>query len=67
MPRSLIAAWRLSRKPPVVDELASRIRLTFDRQHVPAVSSVDHLTGETPGPSWWKNYAAYLAECGEPA
>lgn len=56
--------------PSVVAELARRIELftsTIEGQQVPAVASVDHLTAEAGQAVLAENYAAYVAEFGEPA
>uniref|UniRef100_UPI003F49B423 hypothetical protein n=1 Tax=Microtetraspora malaysiensis TaxID=161358 RepID=UPI003F49B423 len=53
-----------------VIELARRIELitfTVEGRQVPAVSSVDHLTAEAGRAIIAENYAAYVAEYGEPA
>lgn len=56
--------------PSVVAELARRIELitsTVDGRQVPAVASVEHLTAEAGRAVIAENYAAYVAEYGEPA
>ncbi len=56
--------------PSVVAELAHRIgQITspVDGRQVPAVSSIDHLTPEGGQAIIAANYAAYVAEYGEPA
>jgi hypothetical protein len=68
-------SWRDGRllvesAPSVVADLARRIELitfTVDSRQVPAVSSVDHLTAEAGRIIIAENYAAYVAEYGEPA
>jgi hypothetical protein len=68
-------SWRDGRllvesAPGVVAELADRIeRITtaVDGRPVSAVSSVDHLTAEAGRAVIAENYAAYVAEYGEPA
>ncbi|MER5422827.1 hypothetical protein [Streptosporangium roseum] len=55
---------------PNVAELTGRIEQitsTIDSRQVPAVSSVDHLTAEAGRAILAENYAAYVAEYGEPA
>ncbi|MFC9916040.1 hypothetical protein [Streptomyces sp. NPDC127197] len=55
--------------PSVVAELARRIELitsTIEDRQVPAVASVDHLTAEEGRAVLAENYAAYVAEYGEP-
>ncbi|WP_218137718.1 hypothetical protein [Streptomyces sp. 2131.1] len=56
--------------PSVVAELARRIELitsTIEDRQVPVVASVDHLTAEAGRAVLSENYAAYVAEFGEPA
>ncbi|MGW7695038.1 hypothetical protein ACWGMA_40495 [Streptomyces asiaticus] len=68
-------SWRDGRllvesAPSVVAELVRRIELltsTVDGRRVPTVSSVDHLTAEAGRAIIAENYAAYVAEYGEPA
>lgn len=68
-------SWRDGRllvesAPSVVADLTRRIELityTIDGRQVPAVSSVDHITAEAGRSIIAENYAAYVAEYGEPA
>ncbi|MEV8546927.1 hypothetical protein [Streptomyces sp. NPDC051572] len=68
-------SWRdgqllIESAPSVVAELARRIELitaTVDGQQVLVVSSVDQLTAEAGRAIIAENYAAYVAEYGEPA
>jgi len=56
--------------PSVVAELARQIELitiTVNDREVPAVASVDHLRAEDGQAVLAANYAAYVAEFGEPA
>lgn len=56
--------------PSVVAELARRVELittTVGDRKVPAVASVEHLTAEAGRAVLAENYAAYVAEFGEPA
>ncbi|MGW0337074.1 hypothetical protein ACWD0J_35495 [Streptomyces sp. NPDC003011] len=56
--------------PSVVAELARRIELitsTIGDRQVQAVASIDHLTAEAGRAVLAANYAAYVAEYGEPA
>lgn len=68
-------SWRDGRllvesAPSVVTELARRIEQitsTIEDRQVPAVASVDRLTAEAGRAVLAENYAAYVAEYGEPA
>lgn len=56
--------------PSVVAELVRRVELitsTIEGRQVPAVASVDRLTAEAGRALLAENYAAYIAEYGEPA
>ncbi|MFI9052428.1 hypothetical protein [Streptomyces sp. NPDC053427] len=56
--------------PGVVAELARRIELittTVEDRQVPAVASIDHLSADAGRAVLAENYAAYVAEFGEPA
>lgn len=67
-------SWRDGRllvesAPSVVAELARQIELltsTVDGRQVPAVSTIEHLTAEAGQAILAENYAAYVAEYGEP-
>jgi hypothetical protein len=56
--------------PSVIAELARQVDLitvTVDGRQVPIVSSVERLTAEAGRAIIAENYAAYVAEYGEPA
>ncbi|RZD62950.1 hypothetical protein C0Q58_14310 [Streptomyces albidoflavus] len=56
--------------PSVVAELARQVELittTVEDRQVPAVASVEHFTAEAGRVVLAENYAAYVAEFGEPA
>lgn len=56
--------------PSVVAELASRIKLTtftVNGRQIPAAVSVEHLSAEAGRAILAENYAAYVAEYGEPS